>query len=56
MLLPDSLATTLVADIENKVEFNTFMENDKILLKVANRFMVFNNVGEFVDEVEFKDL
>lgn len=46
----------MVADIENKVLFNTFMDNDKILLQISNRFMVFNNVGEFVDEVEFKDL
>jgi hypothetical protein len=56
ILEPDSLVTTLVADFDEKVDFTTFMDNDRILLKIANRFMVFNNIGEFVDEVEFKDL
>lgn len=53
---PDSLASTMVADSEGKVEFTTFMDNDKVLLKIANRFMVFDNIGKFIDEVEFKDL
>ena len=34
---------------------STFLENGRILLKCKNRFHVFSNMGNFIDEVEFND-
>jgi hypothetical protein len=48
--------TTLVADFDQKVEFTTFLATGNILLKTANRYMIFDPTGEFIDEVEFSDI
>lgn len=53
---PNSLVTTLVADFDQKVEFTTFLATGNILLKTANRYMIFDPTGEFIDEVEFSDI
>ena len=54
--LPDSTQTNLIGDYQQKVDMSTFLDNGKILLKVGNRFLLFENDGEFVDEVEFDDI
>ena len=53
--LPDSTQTTLMADFEKKVDFSSFLDDGKILLKVGHRFLIFNEIGDFIDETEFKD-
>ena len=39
----------------NKVDFSTYLNDNKILLRVHNRFMLFESDGRFIDEVEFKN-
>ena len=56
MQTPSSLTTTLIADLDEVAEFSTFLEDGNILLKSASRYMIFNSDGQFVDEVEFKDI
>ena len=35
---------------------STFMEDGKILVKIGQRFLLFDENGAFVDEIEFEDL
>lgn len=55
-MLPDNKDIKLLRDFDNKVEMATFLESGKILVKIGNRFMVFDEYGVFIDEAEFKDL
>jgi hypothetical protein len=34
----------------------TFLDDGNILLKVGYRFMLFENNGEFKDEIDFSDI
>ena len=52
--LPSSKSETLLCDSLKRVNMTTFLENGQILMKVDNRFMIFDKDGEFIDEVEFK--
>jgi hypothetical protein len=54
--LPDSVTTNLIGDYENKVTMSTFLDDGDILLQVGYRFMLFENNGEFKDEIEFSDV
>lgn len=35
---------------------STFLEDGKILIKIGQRFILFNENGAFIDEIEFEDL
>jgi hypothetical protein len=39
----------------NSVDFSTFMPDGKILLRVNQRFMIFNSEGAFIQEINFID-
>ena len=39
---PDSYDMSLLADYEDKVEFATWLQNGEIMLKIMDRFMVFD--------------
>jgi len=51
--VPDSKVSSLLVDFENKVEASTFLSDGKVLVKLANRFMVFTPEGQFIDHVAF---
>lgn len=34
---------------------STFLDSGDILVKCENRFLIFNDKGDFIDETEFKD-
>jgi len=46
----------LINDIDQKVDMSTFLEDGKILVKIGQRFLLFDENGAFVDEIEFEDL
>ena len=46
----------LINDIDSKVELSTFLVDGRILIKIAQRFMLFDPEGTFIDEIEFEDL
>lgn len=50
---PDSYNISLMADYESKCEFATFLWTGDILLKMYNRYMVFDVDGTFVTQAEF---
>lgn len=55
---PDSNNKNLTAFTtrrEDSCQISTFLETGDILLKLANRFMVFNSDGDFINQVTFKD-
>ena len=35
---------------------STFLSDGKILLKIAERFLLFDEKGVFIDEIQFEDL
>jgi len=45
---------TMIQDKNNSVELVTFLKDGNILLKIGNRFMLFNDCGNFIDEIEFR--
>jgi len=53
---PDCQCTSLVADYEKQVDLTTFLDSGEILLKIKFRFMIFDKTGDFIDEIEFKDI
>lgn len=53
---PDSLVSSLVADFEGNVDMTTFLDTGDVFLKVKSRYFIFDNIGEFIDEIEFQDL
>jgi hypothetical protein len=55
-MLPDNNDIYLLRDFNSKVELATFLDDSNILVKIADRFMVFDEHGEFKDEAEFKDM
>jgi hypothetical protein len=54
--LPNSTTNVLINDIYNKVELSTFLADGRILVKIAQRFLLFDPEGTFTDEIEFEDL
>jgi len=46
----------LIGDYTKKAELSTFLASGEILLKVGERFMIFDKQGNFKDEVEYQDL
>jgi len=53
--VPDTNERVIVNDFMNSVDMSTFMPDGKILLRVNQRFMIFNSEGAFIQEVHFKD-
>ena len=51
--LPDSTQTTLISDFDRKTDFSTFLDDGQVLLKIGFRFLIFNEIGQFIDEVDF---
>ena len=49
-------STSLVADFDGLVDMTTFLDTGDIFLKIKNRYLIFDNTGEFIDEVEFTDI
>jgi hypothetical protein len=47
---------SLIADYENQCEFSTFLWSGDILLKIRDRYLVFNKTGSFVYQVNFTDI
>lgn len=56
IMQPDSYDISLLANYENKCEFASFLWTGDILLKIMSRYMVFDNNGQFVYQVQFRDL
>ena len=54
--LPDNKTNILINDIDDKVDMSTFLTKDRILLKLAQRFLLFDKDGAFIDQIEFEDL
>ena len=58
--MPDSMTVTMMQDKEDAVDLVTYLQDGKdgkdvkILLKIGNRFMLFDDTGKFIDEIEFK--
>ena len=52
---PDATSKTMINDFQNTVDMSTFLSNGKIMIKILNRFMVFTQNGNFIDEVQFDD-
>jgi len=52
--MPDSMNVTLIHDVEDAVELVTWLNEGNILLKIGNRFLLFNDCGNFIDEIEFR--
>lgn len=53
---PDSIGISLLADYEKKCEFSTFLDSGEILVKIIDRYLVFDNDGEFIYQVTFGDI
>ena len=53
---PDSQEISMISDFGKNTDLATFLDSGEILMKIKNRFMIFDKYGEFIDEVEFKDL
>lgn len=53
---PDSNDKSLIADYENKCDLTTFLDNGDILLKIYNRFLVFDQDGGFIGRVKFYEI
>lgn len=53
---PDSYDVSLLADYQKKVEFSTFIKTGEILLKIMDRYMIFDNTGNFIYQVVFDDI
>lgn len=45
-----------MSDFDQKVDFSTFLDDGQVLLKIGSRFLIFNETGEFIDEIDFKDI
>jgi len=43
-------------DIHNRVSMSSFIDEDKVLVQIAHRFMLFNVKGHFLDDIECKDV
>ena len=54
--LPDNKTSVLINDIDNKVDMSTFLHDGKIMVKIAQRYMLFDKNGEFIDQIDFEDL
>lgn len=52
--MPDSHQFTLIQDTQKHVDLATFLDDGKIFLKIGNRYMLFNEYGSFIDEIEFE--
>lgn len=52
--LPDSPNVTLIQNRQDAISLVTFCEDGLVLLKLGPRFLLFNDCGNFLDEVEFK--
>lgn len=53
---PDSYDVSLIADYEKQCEFSTFLWSGDILLKIRDRYLVFDQTGRFVYQVNFTDI
>ena len=53
---PDSYEVSLLADYKNKCEFSTFLKSGEILIKILDRYMVFDQWGSFIYQVTFGDI
>jgi hypothetical protein len=51
--IPDSTSISLINDHDNKIEFTTFLDDGKILMKIGHRYALFDSDGIFMDEIEF---
>ena len=54
--MPDNKTNVLVPDINNKCDMSTFLEDGKIMVKIASRFLLFHSNGSFIDQIEFKEM
>lgn len=53
---PDSNDKSLIADYENKCDLATYLDNGDILLKIHNRYLVFDQDGGFIGRVKFYEI
>ena len=57
--LPDSNNVPLLAfneDNETKVKLTTFLDQNRILLQLECRYMIFNQEGTFIGDIDFGDV
>lgn len=53
---PNSYQISLLADYENKCKFSTFLNSGEILVKIMDRYMMFEPEGKFIYQVTFGDI
>ena len=42
-------------NFNNKIDFSTFLENGKIIIKNNYRYFIFTTSGIFIDQASFED-
>ena len=52
--MPDSMHITMIQNKFDKVDLVTYLNDGRIFLKIGTRYMLFNDSGDFIDEIEFK--
>ena len=53
---PDSTKRTLIQDHFRKVEMSTFLDENRLMIQIDYRYMIFNTTGVFIGEVTFDDI
>lgn len=53
---PDSAQKTLINDFMHLVDVSTFLSDGKILVKALRRYMIFDEYGQYIDEVDFEPI
>jgi hypothetical protein len=49
--VPDNKTNVLINDIDEKVDMSTFLDDGKIMVKIADRFLLFDSNGGFMDQI-----
>ena len=47
---------TLIRDNLKHTKISTFLDNEKILLQIGSRYMLFNQNGSYIDDANFDDI
>ena len=45
----------MINDPDKQVKMASFIDSERILLQIENRYMLFDKIGCFIDEIEFED-
>ena len=53
---PDSSQKTLINDFMHLVDVSTFLGDGNVLVKALRRYMIFDEYGSYIDEVDFEPI